>query len=241
MSTEDFHELSEYIEFNGRRWLWPKRDEKLKQVNDWVSDLNSVLFVMTQFGREMKVAIRAGGACGVWPVALAKHFQIVYTFEPDKLNYWCLAANCSLYPTQIQHMNAALGERRGQVVTMLHHTEQNNSGAYYTADADDDQKEISVPRVVLDDFALFACDLICLDIEGREVEALRGARKVIEYYQPFIMIEEKPLPQMGPGKPVNHRPGEATEWLEKIHGYTVVEKVHRDVILAPPTMPPAAA
>lgn len=229
---DNMHEQCEYIEFNERRWLWPKVDTKLKAVNDWVGDIDTVLLHMERAQRSRRVVIQAGGACGVWPVALADHFDLVLTYEPDRLNYWCLSANCSHLPDKIQMVNAALGEIKGNINTVLPPTEKGNVGAYYTMDAIPGIGD-PVPRVVLDDVPLYACDLLCLDIEGREVEAIRGARALIEKYQPFIMIEEKPLPQMGPGKHVQHRPGEATEWLEKIHKYKVVAKVHRDVILAP--------
>ena len=228
----DYEDLCEYIEFDGRRWKWPKQDTKLKAVNDWVGDLNATLFLMTKAGREMQVAVQAGGAMGIWPVALAQHFDLVFTYEPDKLNYWCMAANVSGQPEKIFPLNAALGETAGQVVTALHQSERGNSGAYYTIDAR--KNEEAVPRIKLDDLKMVACDLICLDIEGREVEALRGAYDTIDKFKPFIMIEEKALPQMGPGKPVNHNVGEATEWLQKIHGYKVAQKVHRDIILTPP-------
>jgi FkbM family methyltransferase len=234
--TIDYDDLCEYVEFDGRRWKWPKQDTKLKAVNDWVNDLNAVLLLMTKAEHEMQVAVQAGGAMGVWPVALAEHFDLVFTYEPDKLNYWCLAANVSHLPEQIMPMNAALGEQPGSVVTALHPTERGNSGAFFTIPANParDNANEAVPVIVLDKLKMVACDLICLDIEGREVEALRGAYDTIEKFRPFIMIEEKPLPQMGPGKQVNHTAGEATEWLERIHKYTVVQKVHRDVILAPP-------
>lgn len=233
---DTMHEQCEYIEFQGRRWLWPKIDTKLKAVNDWVGDLDAVLFLMQQQDRKMRVAIQAGGACGVWPVALAEHFDLVLTYEPDRLNYWCLCANTKHLPEKIQCVNAALGENEGNVNTVLHASEKGNVGAYYTMDA---VKGIGDPikRVVLDNAPLYACDLLCLDIEGREVEALRGAHKVIEKYRPYIMIEEKPLPQMGPGNQIQHTAGEATEWLQKIHGYTIAQKIHRDVILAPPESP----
>lgn len=229
----DYHEECEWILFENEKWLWPKRDTKLKAVNDWVGDLNSVIVIMMQHKREMRLAIQAGGACGIWPRALAKHFELVYTYEPDKLNYWCLHMNCAKEPVKIRPVNAALGEREGHVNVMLDKSEQGNVGAYYTMDAVPGIGS-SVPRLLIDKEPLPFCDLICLDIEGREVEALRGAHKTIERFKPFIMIEEKPLPQMGMGKHVNHSVGEATEWLEKVHKYKVVEKVHRDVILAPP-------
>jgi FkbM family methyltransferase len=230
----DYDDKCHYIEFNGRRWKWPKDDIKLQQVNDWVNDLDAALLVMSKAERDCGVVIQAGGACGVWPCELAKHFDMVFTFEPDMLNYWCLCANVSHLPTKVFPANFALGENPGDVVTALDISEANNVGAYYTIEARPDDPN-SVPRITIDQMEMASCDLICLDIEGREVEALRGAYNTIDKYKPFIMIEEKPLPQMGPNRPVSHTVGEAKEWLEKIHGYKVVREVHRDLILAPPS------
>lgn len=238
--TTDYDDLCTYIEFNGRRWKWPKDDIKLQQVNDWVNDLDAVLLAMSKADRNCGVAIQAGGACGVWPAELAKHFDMVFTFEPDMLNYWCLCANVSHLPTKIFPSNMALGERKGSVITQLPISEANNVGAYYTAEVSPDNPH-AVPRITIDSMEMASCDLICLDVEGREVEALRGAQQTIDKYQPYIMIEEKDLPQMGKGKPVQHTKGEALEWLQKIHGYVVVKNVHRDIILAPPEPPGEAA
>lgn len=231
----DYDAACKYIDFNGRRWKWPKHDDKLLQVNDWVSDLNAVLLEMSRAGRNCGVAVQAGGACGVWPAELAKHFDMVFTYEPDLLNYWCLCANVSHEPMKIFPANFALGEREGSVTTMAPETEKNNCGAYYTIDVPAEAVEApAVPRITIDSTTMTACDLICLDVEGREVEVLRGAQQTIDKFQPYIMIEEKALPQMGPGKPVNHTKGEALEWLQKMHKYKVIHTVHRDLILAPP-------
>lgn len=231
-STLDYENLTKRIDYDGRSWLWPKYDEKLLLVNDWVNDLNSAILLMQKDGREFRNAIQAGGACGVWPVAMAEHFQIVWTYEPDHLNFWCLSQNCSHLPQQISAKCAALSDHIGMSTCHLHDSEAGNAGAIYTMPST--KGDMAVPTVKLDDEPVFHIDLICLDIEGREVEALRGAKNIIERDRPWIMIEEKALPQMGPGKDVNHQPGEATEWLEKIHGYTVAKHIHRDVILRPP-------
>jgi FkbM family methyltransferase len=214
------------IKFDQREWVWPKMDQKLKQVNSWADDLYIVFGVMSERGRENQTVIQAGGACGIWPAMLAEVFDWVITYEPDPLNFYCLEQNTKEYFC-ITAVNGALGETTGVVRTKLHPSEMFNVGAYYTMDACD-----GVPRVRIDDIAdLESLDLLCLDIEGRELEALKGAYKSINKWQPFIMIEEKQLPQMG--SDVKHKPGEATKWLIEKHGYKVVSKVHRDVILAP--------
>ena len=220
------------IQFLGRDWMWPAYDKKLHLVNDWVHDALVAIKLMQDANRDTRGVVQAGGACGVWPIILADHFKFVWTFEPDHLNYHCLTWNVRHHQKQIVTKCAALGERIGMVATELHPSEKDNCGAIYTVPAD--TGAMRAPMVRLDDETIFDLDLICLDIEGREVEALIGANELITKHQPWIMIEEKPLPQMGPGKPVNHQAGEATKWLEDNHGYTVAKLVHRDVILRPP-------
>lgn len=221
---------AEYVKvnFRGREYLWPKEDTKLQQVNDWVSDLKFVYVEMQEAGRQFRTAIQAGGACGIWPRALAEKFDLVYTFEPDPVNYWCLSANVADLPQKVAPRYGALGEQMGFARLELHKSEQHNVGAYYTVPC----KDGVVPMYTIDYLAATNVDLLCLDIEGREVEALRGAHNTIETWRPFIMIEEKRLPQMADGT-IPHAVGAATEWLEKIHRYKVVNRVHRDVILAP--------
>lgn len=221
------------VEWDGRKLFWPLYDTKLKLVNDWVYDVDAALEVLVRMGRPLRAAVQAGGACGIWPLELAKHFAAVFTYEPDPLNYFCLERNVANLPHKIAAKRAALGEHPGLCVVKLDPSEKYNAGAGYTVPVPANVDPVEVAQVVrLDDEPVFNVDLICLDVEGREIEALRGANSVIEQWQPIIMIEEKPLPQMG--KDVPHQAGAATEWLQKAHNYRIVKRVHRDVILAPP-------
>ena len=224
--TIDWSQHCGTINFDQREWVWPKMDCKLKQVNNWADDLYIVFGIMSERGRDNQTVIQAGGACGVWPAMLAEVFDLVITYEPDPLNFYCLEQNTKDYFCILPY-HAALGETIGTIRMKLPPSETDNAGAYYTMEAD-----FGVPRVKIDDMDdLESFDLLCLDIEGREIEALKGAHEAINKWQPFIMIEEKQLPQMGTDIP--HKPGEATQWLITEHGYKVVSRVHRDVILAP--------
>lgn len=200
-------------ERGGMSWLWPKTDQKLIQVFDQVSDIQLILHHVA--GR--CVCVQAGGACGVWPLEFAKHFESVITFEPDPTNFHCLVWNCNKNK-RIACFNAGLYNENCMASMRLHESEEWNCGAYYI---DPNGGEIELKQI--DSLELTACDLIQLDVEGYELEALQGAKETIEKFSPVVVIEEKALPQFP------ERQYLARKHLELI-GYREVASAHRDVI-----------
>src|SRR4029077_1382669 len=53
-----------------------------------------------------------------------------------------------------------------------------------------DEKMVPVQRITLDSLQLSRVDLIKIDIEGMEMEALEGARQLIEKCHPILLIEQ---------------------------------------------------
>jgi len=160
-------------------------------------------------GRDL--CVQAGGNVGYFPIELAKHFKFVHTFEPEHENFECLRYNCQLPNVTLYH--AALGEK-GSMSGM--HIDKQNMGAHYL-EGDGDIKVKTI-----DDLALTACDLIALDVEGYEWQALKGALGTINNFQPVIVIEQK-----GHGRRYGYEDKDMEQWLVAL-GYRDVEKVFRD-------------
>ena len=201
----------------GRDWLWPEYDTELIKVFDQADDIGTIL----EYCPKRRVAIQAGGACGVWPWRLSEHFGIVYTFEPDPTNYRCLLGNAVFdNPNIVNAIPAALSENIKRASLGRHLTEASNAGAGYILDDPTGQ----VYTVALDYFLPegASVDLIQLDVEGMEASALMGAALLIEDNKPTIVIEEKPLPQGG-----DHL---AARRLLESCGYKERARIHRDVI-----------
>ncbi|TNE75544.1 MAG: FkbM family methyltransferase [Gammaproteobacteria bacterium] len=200
--------------FNG--FWWPDSDTKLAQVFDWVSDIDEILKHVKKFD----VCIQAGGACGQWPAEFAKHFKQVHTFEPVAENYACLKLNV---PSNVIAKQASLGAYQCGARIARDEFEDGNAGAWYTVPGGGEVYQTTIDSLMLylDD----ACDLIQLDIEGGEFDALQGARHTIEKFHPVVVVEEKPLPHMT----VPHTA--AGDFLKSL-GYREVGRVHRDVIYA---------
>jgi FkbM family methyltransferase len=192
-----------------RGLLWPATDVGAAAVLfAGVADLA----VAYRHCREFNVAVQAGGNCGIWPKDLGKKFRVVYTFEPDPMNFRCLCANAPA--ENVFKFNAGLGAGHRTTSLLLR---PDNVGAHQIGGAGD------IPMLRIDDLALAACDLICLDVEGFELNALIGALETIERFQPTIVVEDKGVAGV--------KQGQVVSWLVHGMGYSVAEKVSKDVIL----------
>lgn len=200
-----------------RGFLWPAHDHDCAAVVfDMAADLDAV------YGhcRSFAVAVQAGGNCGVWPAAIGRRFEIVYTFEPDPMNFRCLCANAPA--ENVVKFNAALGAVHG----MLEMDRQaGNCGAHSVSDG---PRGGCIPTMRVDDLALEVCDLIYLDVEGYELRALQGASSTIDKCRPTIAVEDKGLSER-----YGSARGEIERWLESNFNYRVVARPHRDVVLVP--------
>jgi FkbM family methyltransferase len=132
---------------------------------------------------EKRVCVQAGGNVGVYPLALAKVFDRVITLEPDTDNLDCLVANVTAENVTIYY--AALGSRVEMCGILRIDTD--NCGSHKTLPGS------AVPVQTIDSLGLDQCDLIWLDIEGAEADAIKGALATIEKFSPIIVLEEKGL------------------------------------------------
>lgn len=197
-----------------RGLLWPKGDVGAAAVLfDQVGDLDLAYRHCAKFD----VAVQAGGNCGIWPAAMGQRFKSVYTFEPDPVNFRCLCANAPA--ENVFKINAALGAQRG-LVGLSHR--RDNCGAHQVDGAG------VIPTLLIDDLGLALCDLIYLDIEGCELNALYGAEKTIDRCGPVIAVEDK-----GMSRRYGIEPGAIVAWMAERFGYRVAERMHRDVVLVP--------
>lgn len=177
---------------------------ELKWNRKDLGNLNSALGLVP--GRD--VAVQAGGCLGVFPKWLAREFGVVYTFEPSWELFPLLVRNAPEH--NIVRFQAALGDGHAMVgveneirpndgKTVLH------PGMSYLVDGGD------VPVLRIDDLSLRRCDLIYLDVEGHELNALRGAVGVIGAHRPVIAVE------VNRGiKYVGQSEEEITTWLENM-------------------------
>jgi len=167
-------------------WLTPTWDEN-HVITRRIKQAEEAAIQITEFchPHKRRVAIQAGGSWGPWPLAFSEIFDTVYTFEPDSECFCCLTANTA-HKDNVIRIQAALGEEDNFVKVVR---EKGSTGSQKTDFHGD------IPLVMLDDLCHREdVDLIYLDTEGSEFEALLGAEGVIVDNGPVIAFEDRPFP-----------------------------------------------
>lgn len=154
--------------------------EALKYSTRELANLERVLELVP--GRT--ACVQAGGNLGVFPKRLAELFETVYCFEPDPDCFAKMHVNAPA--ENIVRFQAALGESREMVSTCHVRRDgksNNHEGITHTVLGG------NIPTLMIDDLGLRVCDLICLDIEGQELSALRGAQETLRRCRPVVAVE----------------------------------------------------
>ena len=172
--------ITEHIFVNGEGYWWPKADGADGGQSCWLglSGTAHIPEETAKFAKERRVLVQAGGNCGYYIRKYAELFGMVYTFEPDPINFHCLVQNVPNF--NVIKTQACLGAEHvpvslNNVLTDVGATHVSGPGA--------------IPTLRIDDLGLEVCDMIALDIEGYELFALKGARETIERTRPVIVIE----------------------------------------------------
>lgn len=167
-------------------WVWARTDIHawVGPKNDWeTGHKEKILRYVSE--NERRVVVQAGGNQGMYPRLLSDMFETVYTFEPDPVNFHCLVANCQR--DNIIKINAALGYKHEMVSISVDRFVDWDTN-YGVRDVV--KKESShIPTFTIDDLDLKYCDLIMLDVEGYELNILKGANKTLEKFNPIIFAE----------------------------------------------------
>lgn len=150
-----------------------------------ISHLDVALLHVPIHARRM--AVDAGANVGVWTVAMARLFKHVYAFEPASDVYPCLRQNTAHLP-RVECIPVALGAVRGAAYLGDDLARPGNTGARFLQDRGE-----LVRVVTLDSFVLKDLDFLKIDVEGEELNVLRGARHTIARCHPVILMEVKDL------------------------------------------------
>jgi FkbM family methyltransferase len=164
---------------NGK-WVWPVIDQKSWEgQNEHLDLVNHVL----PYVKNKNIMIQAGGNCGLILSTFVNHFNYIYTFEPDPVNFYCLSQNVT--QENVFKLQACLSDSNKTVqVQQLERPNipHDTGGVHISGDG-------HLPSISIDSLNLPGCDLLQLDVEGFELKALRGAVNTIKKYKPVLCVE----------------------------------------------------
>lgn len=168
-------------------WVWIASDNGAWDGprDDWKTSHSQKFF---KYIKNNDLVVTAGGNCGLYTRLYANRFKIVYSFEPDPLNFHCMVNNSQL--DNVVKMQCALGAECKPV--WISRPTMDNVGCHTINDV---QPGGMIPMLTLDSFNLPALNFLQLDVEGYEYNALKGSIKTIDKYKPVIAVEVGFTPQ----------------------------------------------
>ena len=148
-----------------------------KQNNDFTQSkcLDKFLTFIEKNALKFNHVLDIGAWVGTWTMKINPFCGRVVAFEPDPLHYECLVKNV---PEEVETHQLAVGNDK----KMISLSEDNFTQAKRVVG------EGNIPMVTIDSLNFTDVDLIKVDVEGYEMEVLKGADKTLENVK-YLMIE----------------------------------------------------
>lgn len=209
--------------------LWQKQDQGAwgkivakKPVDGPILDLASDApqWMAATAGRE--VVLQAGGNMGMYPRFYGDYFEKVITFEPDEKNFYCLDHNCQ--GDKYEKHQKGLGEQEGEATLAV--VNPVNAGMHRVIEESQlpanypEEFKTKIQIATIDSLNLEVLDLLHLDVELFELQALKGGEETINRCKPTIVVE------------TGGRVSPAHQYLESL-GYRLATQLRMDAIYLP--------
>jgi FkbM family methyltransferase len=161
------------------------------------NNVESILHLCKRFN----IAVDVGAYRGEFTIFSAAMFNQVYAFEPFIKSYDVLKENCASYKNVILE-NIALGEADKKSTMVYNDLYANCSRVKDFCDGTENNEDfpgftkktfinsININIKTLDSYNLPYIDFLKIDVEGYEVEVIKGAIKTLERTESGIIIFE---------------------------------------------------
>lgn len=161
-------------------WYWPKIDQVSWEGQNKAKNLYEVLL---KYVKNKNIMVQAGGNCGFVLSTFVNHFNTIYTFEPDPVNFYCL--NQNINSNNVIKMQCCLGNtsQTVNVQQLIRPDRPHDIGGVHVNGTG------FIPTIILDNLNLPDCNLIQLDVEGWELNALLGSIETIKRFKPVLCVE----------------------------------------------------
>ena len=157
--------------------------------------------------KKFNTVLDIGAWCGTWSAELAPHCKKIYAIEPDRTHVECLLKNLSSFDN-IELLDYAMGDTE----TSVSLTDDDFTQARRIYSIGD------ILMKTVDSFKFEDVDLIKIDVEGFEMNVLRGAKDTLKDCN-FLMIELN-----NNSKKYNSSNAEIEKYLQELGFTTLIDK-----------------
>jgi len=138
---------------------------------------------------ENGVFLDIGANIGCYTINLADHFQEVWSFEPAPIASAILYANIESNKLgNCKIINKGVGNKTGtETLNII----PSNSGMSSIINKHSESVDVEIDIIMLDEFipATIKIELVKIDIEGFELEALLGAKEMLKMNSAVVQLE----------------------------------------------------
>ena len=128
--------------------------------------------------KKFNLIVDIGAWCGTWSLSMNQFAKNIHCYEPNKLHYECLSRNLSIH-SHVRLYNQAIGNNDGFVNLTEESATQNTRVLL-------EEGKTKINK--LDSLDLQGVDFIKIDVEGLEMQVLKGAERTLENVE-YLMIE----------------------------------------------------
>tara|TARA_Y100001937_G_scaffold82582_1_gene111786 strand:- start:637 stop:1263 length:627 start_codon:yes stop_codon:yes gene_type:complete len=152
-------------------------------INDWKAGqpftqnkcLQKFLDYCENKNKKFNHILDIGAWVGTWSVAMNKYCGRIVAFEPDPLHYECLIKNV---PEDVETHQLAVGQQQKMISLSKDNFTQSKRVI----------GEGTIPMITVDSLKMDDVDVIKIDVEGYEMEVLKGALETLKTTK-YLMIE----------------------------------------------------
>jgi FkbM family methyltransferase len=145
--------------------------------------------LLNELVRPHTFVVEVGANLGSHTVALAKASSCVFAFEPQRLIYQTLCANIAFNQlTNVFAWQAAIGG--GHLPrTFMPELDPHKPYNFGAVSMQTEPSSEAVVQLTLDSLNIPQCGLLKIDVEGMELDVLRGAAQMIGRFRPYLYVE----------------------------------------------------
>ncbi len=170
----------------------------------WTGTYERDVFLLRRALRASFVVLDIGAHIGFYAVPLARRLRelgggLVFAFEPVPANAVRLRENVAANGLEgvVITVELALGAAKRSVVLKPDpSSEADTRNAFVTDDRvlrpDRVRARMSTLDVVAPQIGIERCDVVKIDVEGSELDVLKGGRDLLSTYRPIVMLELNP-------------------------------------------------
>jgi FkbM family methyltransferase len=158
------------------------------------SELKQILTIVNSLPKEC-VIIDAGANIGLVSVPIAQAVKekrgVVHSFEPQRMMFYALCGTAALNDLEnlFVHLNGAGAGKGFLKIPRIDYGKPQDFGMVSLARQDEIDEYERVPIAVIDELELPRLDFLKVDVEGMELEVLKGASRMINAHRPWCWVE----------------------------------------------------